>query len=82
MEIRERPLPPGDPLRFYASFKSIEEKRDGVLISIFGNGSTQEMAIEQYAARIHLKHLVFDSMGNRKEINPTRITVEASPRED
>jgi hypothetical protein len=75
MVVRERPLPEGVPIRFYANFKNSEVKGFGVLIGKFGNGATPEEAIANYGKEIHLETLVIDAgySDKRKEIPPTRI---------
>lgn len=61
---------PNQSDRFYAKFTGGEIKGNGVLSSVFGNGSTPEEAIENYAKHISEKTLVFDARSiRRKEIN-------------
>lgn len=56
--------------RFYASFKDAEIKDGCVLISTFGNGTTPEEAIAEYAKRILGQRLVIDAgCRNRREID-------------
>lgn len=69
MEIRERPLDCMRLGRFIASFKDCEEKGDGVLISAYGNGNTEEEAISDYARRISGKTLALHSTSiSRKDV--------------
>ncbi len=75
MVVRERRLPVGNPSRYYASFEAAEVKGDGVLIGTYGNGSTPEEAIANYANEITLKTLVLDAMNDdRREIPVPRLT--------
>ncbi len=77
MEIHERRLPVGDPSRYYAHFKSAEA-REGTccLIGLFGNGSTPEEAIKNYAREINLRTLIIDAMREtRREITVPRLAV-------
>lgn len=74
MEIRERPVPDGSPLRFYASFKDCEVKDGPILASVYGDGATRAEAISNYSAAISLKRLFFGAYtGSRREISPARI---------
>lgn len=54
----ERPLPIGDPSRYYCRLKNIEVRGDGVLISTFGNGATPEEALFNAAKEYSLKRLI------------------------
>lgn len=69
MQVKERCNPPNHSSRFYANFRSTDVKEGSFLVGEFGNGSTQEEAIQNYAKQIQLKTLVFDAYGSqRKEI--------------
>jgi len=77
MEIIERELPVGDSMRYYAKFKRCEVKIRGCLEGRFGNGSTPETAIQDYATQISTQDLVFNAYtGSRKEIKCWRLTSE------
>jgi len=77
MEVHERRKAIGDADRFYAHFKGVEVKGDGVLIGSFGNGRTPEEAISDYAREINLKTIIIDSMNkNRREIQVPRLVKE------
>ena len=67
----------GDPSRYYAHFKSAEA-REGTccLIGLFGNCSTPEEAIKNYAREINLRVLIIDAMSEtRREITVPRLAV-------
>ena len=75
MEVHERDTPVGAPDRYYAYFKGVEA-REGhcVLAGVYGNGSTPEQAIADYAARLSMHRLVVDAMGDsRREIKAPRL---------
>ena len=74
MVVRERNVPEGSSLRFYAHFKYAEIKDGRILIGESGNGATPEDAIDDYAKQIELKHLVVDAFGkNRTEMDVPRL---------
>jgi hypothetical protein len=58
MEIHERSTAEDAPNRFYAHFKGVEEMDGGVLIGAYGNGSTPNGAMWNYAQRISGKAVV------------------------
>lgn len=69
MEIRERSKDLWGNGRFIASFEHCEEKGDGVLIGAYGNGNTEEEAIEDYGRRISGKMIVLNASTQvRKEM--------------
>lgn len=73
MEVAERHpcdwSAPGHFQRYYAHFKSAEVKEGNILKGVFGNGSTTEEAIENYAREISRKRLVLDAYkGTRREL--------------
>lgn len=70
MVVKERPVADGDPIRYYASFKSIEVAEGRLLKSEFGNGATPEEAIQDYARLISLCRL---SLGGGRLIGPWRL---------
>ena len=75
MIVKERPLPEGDPSRFYARFEGVEVGGDGTLTTAFGNGATPEDAMAAYAERIYLATLVVDAhKDSRRQIPPHRIS--------
>lgn len=77
MEIHERRTPIGDPSRYYAHFKSAEAKEGTCcLVGLFGNGSTPEEAITNYAREISLRTIIINAMrDNRREIIVPRLAV-------
>lgn len=77
MDVIERELPEGSPMRYYAKFARCEVKNRGCLEGRFGNGSTPEEAIKSYATEISMQDLVFNAYTeNRKEIKCWRLTGE------
>lgn len=67
--------------RFYCHFKNVEIKGDGVLISAFGNGATEEEALEDYRKQISENKLViFAASSNRNEILVPRLIKETTER--
>lgn len=77
MNIVERELPESSPMRYYAKFARCEVKNRGCLEGRFGNGSTPEEAIRNYATEISMQDLVFNAYTeNRKEIKCWRLTSE------
>ena len=74
MMINERPKPDGDPSRHYARFDCVEVMDRGCLVGTFGNGSTVEEAVDNYAKEISLKRLAFKSYTkNRREVEVPRL---------
>lgn len=80
MEIHERPekFRRGFPQvldKHYACFEGAEVSDRGCLCGITGNGSTEEMAIADYAQKISEEQLVIDAYkATRREISvPTLI---------
>lgn len=71
MVINERSVTTNDPMRFYAKFENCSLKGDGVLIGVFGNGSTPESAVDDYADKINLKTLILN--GNSKDEKPIKV---------
>lgn len=73
MEVHERNKIGYD--RYYVHFKHCEIEDGNVLIAAFGNGSTQEEAISNYACRISLQNIVIDSSSknSRKILVPRLI---------
>ncbi len=68
MEIRER-HPRDTDDRFYAHFERAEVMRGGCLIGEYGNGRTEEDAIENYAVAISGKRLAIGAYtAERREI--------------
>lgn len=81
MEVRERPLPKGDPMRYHASFWHTAVMDRCFLVGEYGNGSTPEEAIQNYAKKISLKRVAFGALGSylgleRRDINVPRLVVE------
>lgn len=75
MNVRERRVPIGSRNRFYAHFDDCEVKDGCVLIGEYGNGSTPEEAIADYATKISMKQIVVGAFTNgRKEIDVWRLT--------
>lgn len=78
MQVNERRLPVGDPARYYARFKQCEIGDSGVLIGEYGDGSTPEEAIDNYADAISLKHIVIGAYTQeRREIDAPRLLPNA-----
>jgi hypothetical protein len=74
MEVHERKVGWMDNDRFYAFFTGAEVKSGCILGSEFGNGSTPDMAILNYANKISLKLLVIDAYkSTRREIEVPRL---------
>jgi len=74
MEVRERGLPVGDRMRYYACFKSAEVMESGCLVGAHGDGATPEEAIEDYAAEISTKRIAVDAWKPaRREILVPRL---------
>lgn len=75
MEVVERRRPIGDPSRYYAHFQRVEVREVCLLRGTYGDGSTPEEAIANYAPEISLKIIVVDArMPSRKEIESPRLT--------
>lgn len=51
MEVNERACVRG-PARYWAKFCGVDVARGGMLIGVYGNGSTPELAIADYAPQI------------------------------
>lgn len=74
MEVKERPLPVGNKMRYYAGFKNAEVMESGCLVGAHGNGATPEEAIEDYAAEISTKKIAVDAWKPaRREIVVPRL---------
>lgn len=76
MEVRERNVPENDPSRFYAQFKNSELTHGRCfLIGAYGNGATEEEAINNYIKEISQKTMVFNATdaAKRKEILVPRL---------
>lgn len=72
--VNERPLPAGDPKRFYARFDRCDTKGDGVLIGEYGDGSTPDEAASDFASRIENKTLVYEAFKEcRRDIRVPRV---------
>ena len=79
MQVVERPLPEGNPDRFYAHFKSCEAMEGGMLRGTHGNGATEEDAISDYARRISFGTIVIGAMKKgRREIQVPRLITKAA----
>ena len=71
-------FPEGHPRRWFAHFERAEQKGDGVLIGVSGDGPTPEAAIADYGRRISERRLVIDAMRDtRREIEVPVITPTA-----
>ena len=74
MEVNERDLPVGHPLRFYACFAHTEVKDGCILIGTYGNGDCPEQAINNYAKEIQFQTIVVNARSqNRREITVPRL---------
>jgi hypothetical protein len=72
--VHDAHLNPGSKVPWRADIKNALLKEDGCLISACGMGKTADMALEDYVKEIRGKTLVFDYMGERKEIGvPTTL---------
>jgi hypothetical protein len=78
MEVHERKY--ADLPQFYARFKNAEIKEDALLRGAFGDGSTPEAAIKNYAVEISGKLLVIDAYG--KERREIRVPILAKSKEE
>lgn len=75
MVVTERARPPDDPGRFYATFKDATFKDGGRLVGTFGDGPTEEEAIQDYARAISLQRLVIRAAScARRELDVPRLT--------
>lgn len=83
MDVIERELPEGSPMRYYANFARCEVKNRGLLEGRIGNGSTPVEAISNYATEISMQDLVFNAhTENRKEVKCWRLTNEPSNEDE
>ena len=75
MEVNERNLEIHKGLhRFYAHFERCDIQKGMFLHGSFGNGSTPEEAIQEYAKEISSQILVFNSYSKeRREIRVPRL---------
>ena len=75
LQVNERKRAIGAPDRYYAYFNRAKIKNGGILSSEYGNGSTPEEAIDNYARRIEMKTLVVNAYSDteRKEIEVPRL---------
>jgi len=74
LEINERENPPYWTKRFYANFRNCEVKDGPLLCSAFGDGDTEEEAIEAYKKEIGQRCLVIIEKGSaRREIKAPRF---------
>jgi hypothetical protein len=74
MVVHERRKSVGSPDRYWAEFDHSEIGDGCILIGTYGNGATPEEAIDDYAGKIELKHLVINAFGkNRIEIDVPRL---------
>lgn len=75
LQIVERKLDVGNPMRYYACFERAEIKESIFLVGCFGNGVTEQQAIDNYAREIEMRTLVINSTGNdRRQIEVPRLT--------
>ncbi len=64
--------------RWHAGFKGVEVKQRSCLMSIYGNGSTKEDAIDDYRQQLSEKSVVVDAYSSkRRDIEVPRL-VEAT----
>lgn len=74
IKVFERKEPKDSPIRYYAHFDGADVKGNGFLIGEYGNGTTPEQAIDDYARRIEFRTLVFNAYGeDRREIKVPRL---------
>lgn len=74
MKVVERPMSVGSATRFYAFFQGAEVKDGCMLISVSGNGPTEEAAIADYGPQISERNLIVDAYSEtRREIRVPRI---------
>lgn len=74
MEVKERPVPVGDPYRYYAKFAGCDVTDGSFLIGTYGNGATPEAAIAEYAIAISLRRIVSnDHRPSRRELSVPRL---------
>ena len=78
LEVKERKVEVGSENRYYACFVRTEVKDGGLLRGEFGNGSTPEEAIDNYAKEIEIKTIVVNAYSDteRKEIEVPRLFKE------
>lgn len=76
MKIVERDPAYQNVGRFYAKFEGTEVKGDGVLTTVFGNGSTEDEAIHAYAREISETTLSIQDPNGRRLIKVPRLTRE------
>lgn len=75
MSVNERPGTRSDT-SFYAQFKGSEVSKGSCLYGTYGNGSTPEEAIANYAIEISEQRLIFNAMRpNRIEIVAPRFII-------
>jgi hypothetical protein len=75
MEVHERDVSVGNPMRYYAHFSACDVAKGGFLGSDHGNGATQEEAIADYASVISLKKIVVNAHTKKsRRINVPRLT--------
>lgn len=60
---------------YYASFRDIEVKDGGFLISTYGDGSTPQQAIRNYAKELSERTLIRDSMGTNRAVIKAPVLV-------
>ncbi len=69
MRISERRPPLENLERFIASFKNVEVVGDGVLSSLYGDGPTEEIAMQNYAKQLSHTLIAVDAYSpKRREI--------------
>lgn len=76
MKIIERPLPVGNPGRFYACFEHTEVAENGMLIGVTGDSHTAELAIYNYVAKISCKTICVNAnnyKGKERRIEVPRL---------
>lgn len=75
IQTRECKLQP--PLeRFYTSFNNVDIKDGACLVSVFGNGETEDEAILDFCAQIQGKQLIKDAGYTTREVlqAPDKVT--------
>lgn len=76
MVIRRREQEFWPDKKYYASFANAEIKYGGCLLGACGDGSTERLAIEEYAKEISGHRLVINAMNeNRREIDVPELYV-------
>lgn len=74
MEVSERRVPVDSPNRYYAHFKDAEISEGNFLRGAYGDGSTPEEAIDEYAKEISTKRLIVGAYSpHRSEYDVPRL---------